>query len=137
MNPVTILSLLLSLSTPTLSQPLHQVIPPFTSTQSTILPLSETRDPSQIQEPEISSFHVTSRIQYRYSRTLIRSQIRNPDTEAQLVEFAVVIPDSAFISNFSMLVNDEEFVSRVEEKEKAQEIFEEAVKLQRGSGLVK
>ena len=88
------------------------------------------------EDLKISSFHVVSMIQLRYSRTVVESRVTNPDPAAQMAEFAVIIPDSAFISNFSMEVGGEEFVARLEEKEKAKKTFERAVSRGRGAGLV-
>ena len=59
----------------------------------------------QIQrtEPYIQSFHIHSDIQYRYSRTKVQSTVVNPSTrESHEVAFQVTLPDTAFISKFSM-----------------------------------
>merc|ERR1712020_182437 len=64
------------------------------------------------------------------------STVSNPDTVAQLASFALVIPDSAFISAFSMEMGGEEYKARVEEKEEAQKTFEKALSTGRGAGLV-
>jgi hypothetical protein len=85
---------------------------------------------------EVTRFHVTSRLQLRYARTVVESTIMNPDPVAQLAEFAMTIPDSAFVSNFSMTVGGSEFVARVEEKEKAEETFERAASQGQAAGLV-
>merc|ERR1711902_120843 len=69
---------------------------------------------------ETIKFHITSEVQFRYAKTLVESAVRNPDTVAQLASFVVVIPDSAFISAFSMEIAGEEYKARVEEKEKAE-----------------
>ena len=88
------------------------------------------------KEPQITSFHVTSTIQLRYARTMVESKLVNPDNEAQMATFNMTIPDSAFIRNFSMEVGGEQFMARVEEKEKAEETFQKAVSSGRGAGLV-
>jgi len=144
MTPVTFLCLLLSLTHQVTSHPvdppLGLVIPPATSTSLsppiTKITTTEARDPSEIQAPQITRFHVDSRIQFRYARTVMESHVKNPDIAPQLATFAVVIPESAFISNFSMVLNGREFVARVEEKEKAKETFDEAVTNGLGAGLV-
>merc|ERR1712112_234686 len=144
MTAATVLCLLLSLTHQITSlpvdPPLGLVIPPTTTTSlpppTTKLTKTGARDPSEIQAPEMTRFHVDSRIQFRYARTVMEAHIKNPDIAPQLATFAVVIPESAFISNFSMVLDGREFVARVEEKEKAKETFDEAVTNGLGAGLV-
>ena len=63
--------------------------------------------------------------------------MKNPNSEPQEVTFSMVLPDSAFVSNFSMILNDgNEFVAKVEEKKKAQEIFDAAKNRQSAAGIV-
>jgi len=85
---------------------------------------------------ETTKFHIKSEIQFRYARTVVESTVTNPDTVAQLASFALVIPDSAFISAFSMEIEGEEYNARVEEKEEAEKAFEKAVNRGQGAGLV-
>ena len=123
------LSLLLSAASLVSSAPQSLIV----STPSSI---STTKIGVATEDLKISSFHVVSTIQLRYSRTVVESQVTNPDPEAQTAEFVVIIPDSAFVSNFSMEVGGQEFVARVEEKEKAKKTFERAVSRGQGAGLV-
>jgi len=85
---------------------------------------------------ETIKFHITSEVQFRYAKTVVESAVRNPDTVAQLANFVVVIPDSAFISAFSMEIAGEEYTARVEEKEEAEKAFEKALTRGRTAGLV-
>ena len=65
------------------------------------------------EDPTISELHITSRIVSRLSTTNIRSTFLN-DLEADVeAQFVVQIPDSAFISNFSVIVNGREIVAQV------------------------
>merc|ERR1719273_1393341 len=68
--------------------------------------------------------------------TVEESTVSNPDAEAQVDSFALVIPDSAFISAFSMEIDGEKYEARVEEKEVAEKTFEKALSTGRGAGLV-
>merc|ERR1719510_2828746 len=77
-----------------------------------------------------------SEFQFRYARTVVESTVSNPDAVAQVGSFALVIPDSAFISAFSMEMDGEEFKARVEGKEEAEKTFEKALSRGRGAGLV-
>jgi len=148
MSPITLVYLFLTLTHTITSHPTNLVIQPTTSTSvppsstassttsSSPSTTTETRSTSEIQALEIARFHVTSRIQFRYTRTVIESYVKNPDIAAQLVDFGVIIPESAFISNFTMVIDSTEYVARVEEKEKAEKTFEEAVTRGQGAGLV-
>merc|ERR1711944_301253 len=108
-----------------------------TATTTTQSPTTTTTEKLVATEPlETTKFHIKSEIQFRYARTVVESAVTNPDTVAQLASFALVIPDSAFISTFSMEIEGEEYKARVEEKEKAEETFEKALNRGRGAGLV-
>merc|ERR1711971_1233316 len=114
---------------------------PTTTTTSTTTtpqsPTSTTTEKLMATEPlEMTKFHIKSEIQFRYARTVVESTVTNPDTVAQLASFSLVIPDSAFISAFSMEMDGEEFKARVEGKEEAEKTFEKALSRGRGAGLV-
>merc|ERR1719445_1650940 len=85
---------------------------------------------------KITKFHVDSKIQFRYARTQVTSHIKNPGTAPNQADFTMVLPDSAFISNFSMIIRDVEYVAQVKEKEEAKATFDEAVSLGRGAGII-
>merc|ERR1719220_1148576 len=118
-------------------------IPP-SSTQSTTVTTSTTTTSTTTtteklvatEALETIKFHITSEVQFRYAKTVAESVVRNPDTVAQLANFFVVIPDSAFISAFSMEIDGEEYKARVEEKEEAEKAFEKALTRGRTAGLV-
>merc|ERR1712038_369394 len=83
-----------------------------------------------------SLFHVTSHVQFRYAHTLVTSYVKNPTNTSQEISFAAVIPNDAFISNFSMVLQGEEHVAEVKEKEEARREYTEAVSRGSGAGLV-
>merc|ERR1712130_340491 len=110
---------------------------PTTTTSTTTTTMSTTTEKQVATEPlETTKFHIKSEVQFRYARTVVESTVSNPDTVAQLASFALVIPDSAFISTFSMEIEGEEYKARVEEKEEAEKTFEKALNRGRGAGLV-
>jgi len=76
---------------------------------------------------EISKFHINTNIQFRYARTVVTSHVKNPDTEAHKADFSMIIPDSAFISNMSMIIKNKTYVSEVKDKDAAKDTYEEAV----------
>merc|ERR1712233_255445 len=123
-----------TISTTVTSTPATTTTTTTTTTQS---PTSTTTEKLVATEPlETTKFHIKSEIQFRYARTVVESTVTNPDTVAQLASFALVIPDSAFISAFSMEIGGEEYKARVEEKEEAEKTFEKALSRGRGAGLV-
>merc|ERR1711915_371790 len=85
---------------------------------------------------DITKFHVNSKIQFRYATTEVEAHMKNPETASNEVDFRLVLPDSAFISNFSMIIAEVEYVAEVKEKEEARNIFDEALEDGRGAGLV-
>lgn len=60
------------------------------------------REASNATEPEVQSLIVHSTITTRFATTLVTSVLRNPKNESQEASFSVVLPERAFISNFSM-----------------------------------
>ena len=73
-----------------------------------VLPLAVLSSLSLRQVPAGSDsityqrFHIDSRIVARYAATTITSVILNRDTKSQELTFQVQLPETAFISNFSM-----------------------------------
>jgi len=90
----------------------------------------------QVLPVKMTKFHVDSKIQFRYARTQVISHIKNPGSAPNKADFKMIIPDSAFISNFSMIIKDVEYVAQVKEKEKAQKSFDEAVSSGIGAGII-
>merc|ERR1719450_74488 len=84
----------------------------------------------------LTSFHINSTIRFRYSRTEVTALYKNPNTRAGKAVFNMVLPKSAFISNFSMTIKDEEYVAEVKEKEEAEKTYDSAVASGNTAGLV-
>merc|ERR1711863_2892 len=111
--------------------------PTITTPSTTTTSTTTTTEKQVATEPlETAKFHIKSEFQFRYARTVVESTVSNPDAVAQVASFALVIPDSAFISAFSMEINGEKYEARVEEKEEAEKTFEKALSTGRGAGLV-
>merc|ERR1711910_207137 len=107
------------------------------TTTTTTTSTTTTTEKQVATEPlETTKFHIKSEVQFRYARTVVESTVSNPDAVAQVASFAVVIPDSAFISAFSMEIDGEVYKARVEEKEEAEKAFEKALTRGRTAGLV-
>ena len=92
-----------------------------------------------VPAPEITKIHVRSDIQYRYAKTVVETSIKNPSTtKAQEVFFNMVLPDSAFTSNFTIKLagDDTLYIADVAEKEDAKETYDDAVQQGQSVGLV-
>ena len=55
----------------------------------------------------------------RYAKTVVISHMKNPGDKAVKADFFMIIPDSAFISNLSMIIGGQEYVSEVKKAEEA------------------
>merc|ERR1712038_2393 len=99
--------------------------------------LAPLQDDIELTESaELSQFHVNTTIGFRYSRTEVTALYRNPGLQANTAVFTMVLPESAFISNFSMTIKEEEYVAEVKEKEEAKRTYEEAVDSGLNAGLI-
>merc|ERR1712126_86030 len=94
------------------------------------------RQTSDAKDVKITNMTIMSDIQFRYSRTVVESYMKNFGPEAQSAVFKLVLPDSAFISNFSMVVKEKEYVAQVKSKEEAKKEFSEQVDAGNFAGLV-
>ena len=86
--------------------------------------------------PTITSLLVQSDIANRFATTHVTSVIQNAGNVDSEASFVVQIPEKAFISNFTMLINDKLFVGQVKEKEVAEKEYEEAKKRKETAGKV-
>ncbi|CAG0886870.1 unnamed protein product [Cyprideis torosa] len=91
---------------------------------------------NSLEEPEIRMLHVDTDIQHRYAVSKVTSQVANPARSPQEVSFTLTIPETAFISNFSMVVGGKEYVGYVKKKEEAKEEYDKAVSAGQTAGHV-
>jgi len=82
------------------------------------------------------SLDVTSQISSRFANTLVTSTLENRSPQNQEAKFVVQIPETAFISNFSMMVNGKHYIGKVREKNAAFNEYEKAKNESRNTGLV-
>lgn len=82
------------------------------------------------------SLHVASQISSRFANTLVTSTLENKSPQNQEVKFVVQIPETAFISNFSMVVNGKHYIGKVKEENAAKTEYEKAKNESRNTGLV-
>ena len=91
---------------------------------------------SLANEVSFSSLNIESKVRLRYAITEVTAVMENPSGLGQEVNFTMVIPDTAFISNFTMNVNGKLEVAEVKEKEEAKKEYTQAKTLGLSSGLV-
>ncbi|XP_030050009.1 inter-alpha-trypsin inhibitor heavy chain H6 [Microcaecilia unicolor] len=92
--------------------------------------LQRTKHQSRSPKAEltISSFSIHSTIISRYALTTVESIMKNPHTEAKEAVFDLNLPNSAFISNFTLTTEGKVFVAEVKEKLQAKKLYDEARK---------
>lgn len=100
---------------------------------------SLSRHPRDVQSSVLTplSLHVASRISSRFANTLVTSTLENKSPwKPQEAKFVVQLPDTAFVSNFSMVVNGKLYIGKVKEKAAAKEEYETAKNQSINTGLV-
>lgn len=60
-------------------------------------------------EPRFSSLKIHSDIRYRLARTTLTGELSNPGKHAQEITWDVILPESAFVSNFSAIIKHKHF----------------------------
>ena len=81
---------------------------------------------SSLYAADVEKLHVTTKIRCRYAVTVVRSRIYNPDDASREARFEAVLPETAVISNFSLVTDGKKYVGRVEERESALKEYERA-----------
>ncbi|XP_039765734.1 inter-alpha-trypsin inhibitor heavy chain H4-like isoform X2 [Pararge aegeria] len=94
---------------------------------------TKTTVPSQVtaQKPykpiEITEMLVRSEVSLHYVHTSMISEVVNPDPSPQEATFRVLLPDTAYISGFNMILAGKSYKAYVKEKEEAKKIYDQAV----------
>ncbi|CAC5406692.1 Inter-alpha-trypsin inhibitor heavy chain H3 [Mytilus coruscus] len=70
--------------------------------------------------------HISSDIYFRFATTVVETKILNVNLEASEIMFDMTLPDSAFITGFTMEIGGKRYAGNVKEKERAKRQFEEA-----------
>ncbi|XP_004635349.1 inter-alpha-trypsin inhibitor heavy chain H2 [Octodon degus] len=90
-----------------------------------------------VDQVTLYSYKVQSTITSRVANTIIQSKLVNNSPQPQDVIFDVQIPKGAFISNFSMTVDDTTFTSTIKDKRVAQALYSQARAKDKTAGLVR
>ncbi|KAJ7998984.1 hypothetical protein DPEC_G00210680 [Dallia pectoralis] len=86
---------------------------------------------------EMYSVKVDCKVTSRFSHTVITSTALNKANFSREAVFNVELPKTAFITNFSMEIEGQTYVSEVKEKEKAKMEYKKAVSSGQTAGLVR
>lgn len=90
------------------------------------LPEESGEEMDTVDPVTLYSYKVQSTITSRMATTTIQSKLVNNSPSPQNVVFDVQIPKGAFISNFTMTVNDITFTSSIKEKTVARALYSQA-----------
>ncbi|XP_066284229.1 inter-alpha-trypsin inhibitor heavy chain H3-like isoform X3 [Branchiostoma lanceolatum] len=88
------------------------------------------------KKPEIYALDIKSTVTSRYAKTVVTSRLANKANEAREAVFDVSLPKTAFISNFSMTIDNVTYFGEVKEKEKAEKEYKKAVSKGQSAGKV-
>ncbi|XP_029946748.1 inter-alpha-trypsin inhibitor heavy chain H3-like [Salarias fasciatus] len=86
---------------------------------------------------EVHSVIVDCTVTSRFAHTVMTSKALNKAKVSQEIFFEVEMPKTAFITNFSMEIENRFYVGEIKEKEKAKKQYEKAVSSGQTAGLVK
>lgn len=67
---------------------------------------------------------VDANVTNRFAKTLVTSKLKNLDEASQEASFAVVLPESAYISGFVMEIDGKQYEAYIKEKEEAKKIYD-------------
>lgn len=73
--------------------------------------------------------HVTANVTNRFVHTLFQSRVKNHGSEAREASFSVVLPDTAYISGFTLEIDGKKYEAYVKEKEEAKNIYNQVCPL--------
>ncbi|OCT58117.1 hypothetical protein XELAEV_18002612mg [Xenopus laevis] len=86
---------------------------------------------------EIYSVNIQSQITSRFAHNVITSRAVNRADRSQEVSFDVDLPKTAFITNFTMVIDGVTYPGVIKEKEAAKKQYEKAVSRGQSAGLVR
>src|SRR5574341_1426947 len=84
----------------------------------------------------VDYLHISADVNNGYSVTTVEEKLRNSMNVAVVDEFKFLIPDEAFISGFSLIIDGREYKADVLPKKEARQKFEEAASQGRSAGLL-
>lgn len=86
--------------------------------------------------PVVDYMHINADVNNGYAVTTVEEKLSNQLDVPADDEFKFLIPEEAFISGFSLIIDGKEYVANVLPKKEAQEKFEEAASQGKSAGLL-
>ncbi|XP_049633671.1 inter-alpha-trypsin inhibitor heavy chain H4 [Suncus etruscus] len=86
---------------------------------------------------DIYSLMVDSKVSSRFAHTVVTSRVVNRADSSQEAIFNMELPKKAFVTNFSMIIDEVTYPGNIKEKEKAEEQYSAAVARGESAALVK
>lgn len=74
---------------------------------------------------KIYELHITANVTNRFVHTLFTSRVKNRGEEAREASFSVILPDTAYISGFTLEIDEKKYEAYVQEKEVAKHIYDQ------------
>lgn len=71
--------------------------------------------------------HITANVTNRFAHTLISSRVKNFASDAKEASFSVVLPETAYISGFTLEIDGRKYEAYVKEKEEARNIYDQVL----------
>lgn len=87
-------------------------------------------------QPIVDYMHINADVNNGYAVTTVEEKLSNQLDVPANDEFKFLIPEEAFISGFSLIIDGKEYVANVLPKKEAQEKFEEAASQGKSAGLL-
>ncbi|XP_071983200.1 inter-alpha-trypsin inhibitor heavy chain H3-like isoform X2 [Engystomops pustulosus] len=84
----------------------------------------------------VHSVHIHSRVSSRFARTSVTTVIQNVLNSSQEVIFEMELPKTAFITNFTMIIDNVTNLGIIKEKAEAKKKYQKAVSRGQSAGLV-
>ncbi|KAJ8930554.1 hypothetical protein NQ314_016635, partial [Rhamnusium bicolor] len=79
---------------------------------------------------------MNTKISNRFANTKVVWKLRNIEKQAKMVNFKVVLTETAFITEFVMEIKEKSYKSYIKEKDVAKNIYNEALARGQSAGLV-
>ncbi|XP_069045730.1 inter-alpha-trypsin inhibitor heavy chain H3 isoform X1 [Lepisosteus oculatus] len=86
---------------------------------------------------EVYSVRIDCKVTSRFAHTIMTSRAVNHANVSREALFDVELPKTAFITNFSMVIDGVTYVGQVKEKEQAKQQYQKAVSQGQSAGLVR
>ncbi len=87
-------------------------------------------------QPVVDYLNINADVNNGYAITTVEEKLSNPLSIAAEDEFNFLIPEEAFISGFSLIIDGKEYIADVLPKQEAKEKFEQAASQGKSAGLL-